>query len=183
MKLENGKSGSIITYKGITPKIHPSAFICEGVKIIGDVEIGMDSSVWYNTVIRGDVHYIRIGEGTNIQDLSMLHVTNGLYPLNIGNEVLIGHSVALHGCSLHDRCMIGIGAKVLDGAKVNSNSLVAAGALVKEHFIVPEGSLVAGVPAKVVRDLSPEEIDKIVFMARRYIDYTAEYRAQLNNHK
>ena len=176
MKFENGYNASLITFKGMTPKVHPSAFICEGVKIIGNVEIGKDASIWYNTVIRGDVHYIKIGEGTNVQDLSMLHVTNGKYQLEIGNFVSIGHSVTLHGAIIKDHCLIGIGANVLDGATVNSHSLVAAGALVREGFTVPEGTLVAGVPAKVVRDLSEEEIKRVVFNAYNYIKYSAEFR-------
>ncbi len=176
MKLEHGYNGSIITFKGITPKIHSSAFICEGARIIGDVEIGEDCSVWYNTVIRGDVHYIRIGDRTNIQDMSMLHVTNGKFPLNIGNDVLIGHSVSLHGCTLKDKCMIGIGAIILDGAVVNSHSLVAAGALVREGFEVPEGVLVAGVPAKVIRKLTDAEKDKIDYMVNHYVEYVRDYR-------
>jgi gamma-carbonic anhydrase len=176
MKFENGYNGSIITYKGMTPKIHPSAFICEGVKIIGDVEIGQDCSIWYNTVIRGDVHYIKIGEGTNVQDLSMLHVTNSRFALDIGKFVSIGHSVTLHGCTVKDHCLIGIGANVLDGAVVNSHTLVAAGSLVREGFIVPEGTLVAGVPAKVIRDLSEEEVQRVVKNAYNYIKYSAEFR-------
>jgi carbonic anhydrase/acetyltransferase-like protein (isoleucine patch superfamily) len=176
MKLETGMNGSIISFKGITPRIHESVFLCEGVKIIGDVEIGKDCSIWYNTVIRGDVHSISIGERTNVQDLSMLHVTNGVYPLNIGNSVVIGHSVALHGCTIHDSCLLGIGSRVLDGAVVNSNSLIAAGALVKEHFEVPEGVLVAGVPGKIIRDLTQKEIDKISSMADHYVGYVKEYR-------
>lgn len=179
MILETGNNGSIITFKGITPKIHPSVFICEGVKIIGDVEIGADSSVWYNTVIRGDVHYIRIGERTNIQDLCMLHVTNGRFPLNIGNEITIGHSVTIHGATINDKCLIGIGAMVLDGAIVNSNSFIAAGALVKEGFVVPEGVLVAGVPGRIIRELKPEEIERINHSAVNYCKYTDEYRNQL----
>jgi gamma-carbonic anhydrase len=179
IKLETGNNGSIITFKGITPKIHPSVFICEGVKIIGDVEIGKDSSVWYNTVIRGDVHYIRIGARTNIQDMCMLHVTNDRFPLNIGNEITIGHSVTIHGATIKDRCLIGIGAIVLDGAVVNSSSLIAAGALVKEGFVVPEGVLVAGVPGRIIRELKPEEIEKINKSAVNYCKYTDEYRSQL----
>jgi gamma-carbonic anhydrase len=180
MKLETGQNGSIITYKAITPRIHDSVFLCEGVKIIGDVEIGRDCSIWYNTVIRGDVHYIRIGERTNVQDLSMLHVTNGVHPLNIGNEVVIGHSVAIHGCTIHDNCLLGIGSRVLDGAIVNKNSLIAAGALVKEHFEVPEGVLMAGVPARIIRNLTQKEIDKIKNMADHYVSYVKDYRSQLN---
>ncbi len=183
IKFESGQNGSIITYNGLTPKIHSSVFICEGVRIIGDVEIGKDCSVWYNTVIRGDVHYIRIGEKTNIQDLCMLHVTNGKFPLNIGSEVTIGHSVAIHGATIHDKCLIGIGAMILDGSVVGSHSLIAAGALVREGFTVPEGVLVAGVPGKIVRDLKPEEIEKIEKSAVNYCGYTDEYKNQykINN--
>jgi carbonic anhydrase/acetyltransferase-like protein (isoleucine patch superfamily) len=179
MKLETGQNGSIITYKGITPKIHESAFLCEGVRIVGDVEIGEDCSVWYNSVIRGDVHYIKIGRGTNVQDLCMLHVTNNKYALNIGEYVTVGHSVTLHGCTVKDRCLIGIGATVLDNAVVSSNSLIGAGALVKEGFFVPEGVLVAGVPAKIVRDLSEAELIWVRKNAENYVGYTKEYRQQL----
>jgi len=161
----------IFPYKGIYPRLGTNVFLASGVKIIGDVEIGNDSSVWYNSVVRGDVHYIKIGESTNIQDCSMLHVTNGKFPLNIGNKVTIGHSVSLHGCTLNDLCLIGIGAIILDGAVVESNSMVAAGALVKQHFVVPSGKLVAGVPAKVIRNLTEIEIKDIEAGARRYVEY------------
>lgn len=181
MKLETGQNGSIITYKGITPKLHKSVFLCEGVRIVGDVEIGEDCSVWYNSVIRGDVHYIRIGKGTNVQDLCMLHVTNNKYALNIGEYVTVGHSVTLHGCTVQDRCLIGIGATVLDDALVSSNSLVGAGAMVREGFVVPEGVLVAGVPAKIIRDLSEAELNWVRKNAENYVAYTKEYRQQLEN--
>ena len=161
----------IFPYQGFYPKLGTNVFLASGVKIIGNVEIGKDSSVWYNSVIRGDVHYIKIGESTNIQDCSMLHVTNGRFPLNIGNKITIGHSVSLHGCTLQDLCLIGIGAIVLDGAIVESNSMVAAGALVKQNFVVPSGKLVAGVPAKVIRDLTMEEINDIEAGAYRYVKY------------
>ena len=161
----------IFPYKGINPKLGEHVFLASGVKIIGDVQIGNYSSVWYNSVIRGDVHYIKLGESTNIQDCSMLHVTNGKFPLKIGNKVTVGHSVSLHGCTLNDNCLIGIGAIVLDGAIIGSNSMVAAGALVKQHFVVPSGKLVAGVPAKVIRDLTKEEIMDIEAGANRYVDY------------
>ena len=176
MKYETGNNASIITFNGITPKIHPSVFLCEGVKIIGDVEIGEDSSVWYNTVIRGDVNYIRIGCRTNIQDLSMLHVTNDIYPLIIGNDVLVAHSVTLHGATIHDRCMIGMGALVLDGSEIQSNSIVAAGAVIKEGFIVPEGTLAAGVPAKIIKELNEEELGRISFGVENYLRYVRLYR-------
>lgn len=167
----NGES-KLFPYQELFPDIHKSVFLASGVKIVGDVRIGKGSSVWYNTVIRGDVHYVKIGEMTNVQDCSMLHVTNGRYPLNIGNKVTIGHSVKLHGCTLQDLCLIGIGSIVLDGAVVESNSMVAAGAVVKPNFVVPSGKLVAGVPARVVRDLTKEEIDDFEASALRYKKYT-----------
>jgi carbonic anhydrase/acetyltransferase-like protein (isoleucine patch superfamily) len=159
-------------YLNYFPKIAENVFLAPGVKIIGNVEIGKDSSIWYNSVIRGDVHYIKIGEQTNVQDCSMLHVTNGKYPLNIGNMVTIGHSVTLHGCTLKDLCFIGIGAVVLDGAIIESEAMVAAGALVKQDFVVPAGKLVAGVPAKIIRDLTKKEIKEFKASAIRYKKYS-----------
>lgn len=178
IRCETGNGASILAYKGIMPKIHPSAFLCEGVRIIGDVEIGEQVSVWYNTVIRGDVHYIKIGDRSNIQDLSMLHVTNGRYPLVIENDVSIAHSVSLHGATIKQFSLIGIGASVLDGAIVNPYCLIAAGAVVREGFEVPERSLVAGVPGKVIRELTDKEIERIVNTPPNYIKYAAEYRKQ-----
>jgi carbonic anhydrase/acetyltransferase-like protein (isoleucine patch superfamily) len=162
----------LFPYLDLFPDLHPTVFLASGVKIVGDVKIGEGSSVWYNTVIRGDVHYVKIGEMTNIQDCSMLHVTNGRYPLNIGSKVTIGHSVKLHGCMLQDLCFIGIGAIVLDGAVIETNSMIAAGAVVKPNFIVPEGKLVAGVPARIVRDLTVEEINDFENSALRYKKYS-----------
>lgn len=179
MHFETGQSGSIITYKGMTPKIHHSAFICEGVRIIGDVEIGEDVSIWYNTVIRGDVHYIRIGDRTNIQDMSMLHVTNDIFPLVIEEEVSVAHSVSLHGCTLKKGCLVGIGAMVLDGATVGEGALVAAGALVREGFEVPPYTLFAGLPGKVIRDLTPKEIARVSSTPGNYMKYAATYRENL----
>ncbi|WP_050951022.1 gamma carbonic anhydrase family protein [Ignavibacterium album] len=170
--LQLNSQDKLFPYLDLFPKIHPSVFLASGVKIIGDVQIGEDSSVWYNTVIRGDVHYVRIGKMTNIQDCSMLHVTNGKYPLNIGNKVTIGHAVKLHGCTLQDLCLIGIGAIVLDGAVVEEKSMVAAGSVVKPNFVVPSGKLVAGVPAKVIRDLTHQELDEFEKSAQRYKKYT-----------
>lgn len=168
----NDGERKLFPYKDLFPDLNPSVFIAPGVKIVGDVSIGENSSVWYNAVIRGDVHYVKIGEITNIQDCSMLHVTNGRFPLTIGNKVTIGHSVKLHGCTLQDLCLIGIGAIVLDGAVVETNSMVAAGALVKPNFVVPSGKLVAGVPARIVRDLTDDEILDFESSAMRYKKYT-----------
>lgn len=162
----------LFPYQDLYPKIHKSVFLASGVKIVGDVQISAESSVWYNVVIRGDVHYVKIGKMTNVQDCSMLHVTNGKYPLNIGNKVTIGHSVKLHGCTLKDLCLIGIGSIILDGAVVEEHSMVAAGAVIKPNFIVPAGKLVAGIPARVVRDLTKEEIADFEKSALRYKKYT-----------
>lgn len=162
----------LFRYNELFPKIDETVFLASGVKVVGDVLIGKNSSVWYNCVIRGDVHYVQIGENTNIQDCSMLHVTNGRFPLNIGNKVTIGHSVKLHGCTLQDLCLVGIGAIVLDGAIVEKNSMVAAGTVIKPGFVVPSGKLVAGVPGKVVRDLSSDEILDLENSAERYMKYT-----------
>ena len=159
------------SYNNKYPLIADDVYLAPGCKIIGDVTIGDGSSIWFNTVVRGDVNYIRIGEMTNVQDLSMLHVTKETHPLIIGDRVTIGHSVTLHGCTLKNNCFIGMGATILDGAFIESNSLVAAGSLVKQNFVVPSGKLVAGVPAKVVRDLKPLEIDNIEASAERYKKY------------
>ena len=166
----------IIPYQNIKPKIHESVLIAEGAYIIGDVEIGKDSSIWYNTVIRGDVNYIRIGERTNIQDLTMVHVTYKKYPTFIGNDISIGHSAVIHGCTIKDFVVVGMGAKILDDALINSNSFIAAGSVVKEKFVVPEGTLVAGVPAKIVRDLRLDEVEKIKQNAKNYLFYVEQYK-------
>jgi len=179
----NDNEVKIFPYLDLYPSLDPTVFLASGVKIIGNVKIGTHSSVWYNCVIRGDVHYIKIGEMTNIQDCSMLHVTNGKFPLNIGNKVTIGHSVKLHGCTLKDLCLIGIGSIVLDGAVVEKNAMVAAGSVVKQNFMVPTGKLVAGVPARVVRDLTKDEIDDIEASALRYMKYTQITIDSLNRNK
>ncbi len=173
----------LFPYLDMFPKIHESVFLASGVKVIGDVEIGKDSSVWYNTVVRGDVNYIRIGSTTNIQDCSMLHVTNGKFPLNIGNKVTIGHSVTLHGCTINDLSLVGMGAVILDGAVVELKSMVAAGSVIKPGFVVPTGKLAAGVPAKIVRDLSDQEMDEFEKSALRYKKYTEKTKESLRNFK
>jgi carbonic anhydrase/acetyltransferase-like protein (isoleucine patch superfamily) len=176
MKFETGNSASVITHHGFTPKIHPSAFLCEGVRIIGDVEIGENVSIWFNTVIRGDVHFIRIGDNTNIQDLCMLHVTNKKFPLVIGKNVSLGHSVSVHGCTINDGSLIGIGAIVLDGAVIGEESLVAAGSLVKQNYIVPPRTMVAGSPARVIRELTEKDLSMIRGTPMNYINYVNDYR-------
>ncbi len=167
---------TVLPFEGVAPRIHRSVFIASGVRIIGDVEIGEQSSVWFNVVIRGDVHSIRIGRRTNIQDLVMCHVTNGKYKLTVGDDVTVGHSAILHGATVQDRVLIGMGAKVLDNAVVESESIVAAGAVVREGFTVPSGTLVAGVPAKVVRQLSSEERRYGIAGAENYEGYIKRFR-------
>jgi carbonic anhydrase/acetyltransferase-like protein (isoleucine patch superfamily) len=169
---------TILPYKGIYPRLHPTVELFEGVRITGDVEIGEHSVVLFNSVIRGDVNTIRIGTNTNIQDLSMLHVTHEQYPLVIGNSVTLGHSVVVHGCTIHDWSLIGMGARVLDGAVIGSYSIVAAGSLVRERFVVPEGVLVAGTPATIIRDINERERAMIEAIPPRYIDVAAQYRLE-----
>jgi gamma-carbonic anhydrase len=170
--LNNSADEKLLPYLKFFPKIHNTVFLASGVKIIGNVEIGEYSSVWYNTVIRGDVHYIKIGKYTNVQDCSVLHVTNGRFPLNIGSKVTIGHSVNLHGCTLKDLCFIGIGSIILDGAAVQENAMVAAGTVITPGFVVPSGKLAAGIPAKIIRNLTEEEITEIENSAFRYKNYS-----------
>jgi carbonic anhydrase/acetyltransferase-like protein (isoleucine patch superfamily) len=170
----------IIPYADIMPTVDETVFVAHGAVILGDVHIGKDSSVWFNVVIRGDVHQIRIGERTNVQDLSMLHVTCNKHPLTIGNGVTIGHCVMLHGCTVEDYCLIGMNATILDGAVIGHHSMVAAGAVVREGFVVPPRTLVAGVPAKIVRELSDAECEKLEQSAQNYIDYVASYRTNTN---
>ncbi|MDR0927722.1 MAG: gamma carbonic anhydrase family protein [Ignavibacteria bacterium] len=179
MKNETNPNITIAGYKGMYPKIHPSVFICDGVRIIGDVEIADDCSIWYNVVIRGDVNYIRIGSKTNIQDCAMVHVTHDTCPTIIGNNVSIAHMATIHGCTLKDGCLIGIGAMVLDNATVGEESLIAAGCVVREGFVVPPRVLVAGVPGKIIKDLSDDDIERVTSTTSNYMRYVAQYRKDM----
>jgi carbonic anhydrase/acetyltransferase-like protein (isoleucine patch superfamily) len=170
------KNYTIASYLGKSPIIDPTVFLCDGVRIIGDVVIGKDSSIWFNSVVRGDVFYIRIGERTNIQDNCTLHVTHDTFALTIGNDVTVGHSATLHGCTIHDNVLIGMGATVLDDAVINSHSLIAAGSVVLQKTVVPEGMLVAGVPAKVIRPLTDSERADVAQGAKNYMGYVRRYR-------
>jgi gamma-carbonic anhydrase len=169
-------------FKGILPRIEPDTFIAETAVIIGDVEIASRSSIWYNTVIRGDVNFIRIGSGTNIQDLSMLHVTHRKdddhpgAPLIIGNGVTIAHSVTLHGCNIKDGAFIGMQAVIMDNAVVGEEALVGARALVTEGTIIQPRTLWLGAPARYKRDLTLDEIDRIRRSALNYTRYAEDYR-------
>ena len=159
------------------PKIDPTAFVAENAVIIGDVEIGAGASVWYNCVLRGDVNYIRIGDGTNIQDGTIIHVSRGAeFPTIIEKEVTVGHSATIHGCYIEQGSLIGIGAIVLDGARIGRNSLIAAGSLVTPNTIIPEGSFVMGAPAKVKRQLSAEEIANMQKFWENYVTLSEMYK-------
>ncbi len=171
MKNYNPEKVSLYEYGGKFPSIAENVFIADGARIVGDVEIAPDCSVWYNAVIRGDVHHVRIGSRTNIQDNCILHVTHESAPLNLGNGITVGHGATLHGCTVCDYSLIGMGAIVLDLAVVESHCLVAAGAVVRPGTKIPQGSLVAGVPAKVVRGLREDEIADLHASADRYFNY------------
>ena len=166
---------SLHGYLGKFPRIHPTAFIEESARIIGDVEIGPRSSVWFNAVVRGDVHFIRIGEETNIQDLACLHVTHDTWPVIVGNQTSIAHGVQLHGCTVGNGCLIGIGAVVLDAAVIGDGCLVAAGSVVTPRTVIPPNSLVMGCPARVVRTLSGEEVLNLLQNAQNYLRYSKNY--------
>jgi carbonic anhydrase/acetyltransferase-like protein (isoleucine patch superfamily) len=168
----------IRAYRGKRPQIAVSAYIDPAAVVIGDVVIGEDSSVWPCAVIRGDVHFIRIGARTNVQDGSILHVMRDEYPLILGDGVTVGHSVTLHGCTIESRCLIGMGAVILNGVTVGSGSIVAAGTLLREKTEIPPGSLVAGHPGKVVRKLSGKQQAMIDGYAERYVGYKEIYRSE-----
>jgi len=157
------------------PKIDPTAFIAETAVIIGDVEIGEHSSIWYGTVIRGDVNYIRIGRRTNIQDQSIIHVTGITDPTVLKDEITVGHRVTLHGCYVESGCLIGIGSILLDGVRIGRNSLVAAGSLVTPRTQIPPGSLVMGSPAKVKRPLTEEELTDLPKFWQNYTSIIDRY--------
>ena len=161
-----------------TPQIADSAWVADNAEVMGDVRLGESVSIWFNTTLRGDNDPITIGDGTNIQDGSVLHTDEGV-PLTIGRNVTVGHMVMLHGCSIGDESLIGIGAIVLNGAKIGRNCLVGAGALVTEGKEFPDGSMIIGSPAKVVRQLTPEQIEGLRYSAQHYIDNARRYKQGL----
>ena len=164
-------------FRGTHPQIHESAFIEESAQVIGDVHIGEQSSVWFNAVVRGDVFYIRIGNRTNIQDGTVIHVTNGTHATILEDEVSVGHNVTLHGCYIERGCLIGMGAIVMDDAHVGAQSLVAAGSLVAPGTRIPPRSLVMGAPAKVKRPLTDEEVAGLDVFWKNYVEYTKQYKS------
>jgi len=162
-------------FKSVLPTIDSSAFIDASAQIIGNVHVGPESSVWMNVVIRGDVNRIRIGARTNIQDLTLVHVMRDTHPTTIGDNVTVGHSAVVHGCTIEDRCLIGMGAILLNGCRIGTGSIVAAGALVPEGMVVPPGSMVMGMPARVKRPLTAEEDASIKWYADNYVRYRLDY--------
>ena len=162
-------------YKNILPTIGRDVFIAEGAVVIGDVHIGAESNIWFGCVIRGDVNHIRIGERTNIQDGTVIHVTRKTGPTLIGSGVTIGHSVLLHACTLEDHCFVGMHSTVMDGAVVESGAWVAAGAIVTPGKRIPKGQIWAGNPARYLRDMKPEETAFIPVSARNYTELAKDY--------
>jgi len=171
-------------FKGTLPKLGDNTWIAPSADVVGDVTCGQDCSIWFGCVVRGDVHYIQIGSRTNIQDLSMIHVThykNGDKstgnPTVIGNDVTIGHRVMLHGCTIENACLIGMSATILDGAVIGKESIVGAGALVTKNKVFPPRSLIVGSPAKVVRELNDDEVAELYTSASRYVEFKKDYEA------
>src|SRR3954469_13711540 len=162
-------------HRGRLPRVHPTAFIDDSAQVIGDVEIGEESSIWMCVAVRGDVNWIRIGRRTNIQDGSVVHGMLGTHPISIGDNVSIGHGALIHGCTIEDRCLIGMGAILLNGSRVGTGSIVAAGTLLVEGFQVPPRSLVMGSPGKVKRSLTDDEVAGIQGYADRYAGYRLDY--------
>ena len=162
-------------YRSILPRVHPTAFVDDSAQIIGDVEIGEESGVWMNAVVRGDVNIIRIGRQTNIQDGCVVHVMRGTHATHIGDRVTVGHAAVLHGCTIRDRCLIGRGALLLNGAEIGEDSIVAAGTLITEGTKIPPRSLVMGRPGVPKRELRDDEVAGILEYAARYVAYRKDY--------
>lgn len=166
----------IKSFRGVEPRIHETAFVAENAVVIGDVEIGEQSSVWYGSILRADVNSIRIGARTNIQDASVIHVTSKTHDTVLEDEITLGHRVTIHGCYVETGSLIGIGAIVLDGARIGRNSLVAAGSLVTPNTRIPPRSLVMGSPARVKRELSEEEVKDLARFWQNYVQLSEYYR-------
>ena len=168
----------IRSHQGRHPVVSVTAYVDISAQVIGDVVLGEHSSVWMNAVLRGDVHSISIGAESNVQDCAVLHGMKGLYPVVVGDRVTIGHNATVHGCTLEDDVLVGIGAIILNGAHIGAGSIIAAGAVIQERTIIPPRSLVAGVPGKVRRQLGDDDLEMIRGYARNYLGYTKEYLAE-----
>jgi len=167
----------IKSFRQSTPRIHETAFVTDDAIVIGDVEIGAESSVWFGSIIRGDVNHIRIGERTNIQDSTVIHVSSKDHATILEDEITVGHRVTLHGCYVERCCLIGIGSIILDGARIGRNSLVAAGCLVTPGTIIPPESLVMGAPARVKRQLTSDELESLTQSWQNYVKLSRTYLA------
>ncbi len=165
----------IRNYQGISPIVPSTCYVDASAQVIGDVILGEQASVWMNAVVRGDVNSIRIGPRSNIQDCSVLHGMRHLYPVILGEMVTVGHNATVHGCIVEDKVLVGIGATILNNARIGAESIIAAGAVIPEHTIIPPRSLVTGIPGKVRRSLRDEDIELILKYASNYIDYVAIY--------
>ena len=163
-------------FRGKSPIIPDSCYISESVDLIGDVTLGENVSLWFGAVVRGDMHFITIGNRSNIQDNSVIHVTTDVSPTRIGDEVTVGHHAIIHGATIEDRCLIGMGTIIMDDAVIGEGSIVGAGAVVPPNMIIPPRSLVVGLPAKIVRQTSDEELEMIIERAQHYIDFSQEYK-------
>ncbi|MSP16723.1 MAG: gamma carbonic anhydrase family protein [Myxococcales bacterium] len=163
------------SFEGITPVVGEGTFLADTAVLVGDVQVGARSSIWFGAVLRGDVFHIRIGDETSIQDQTVIHVTHGQSPTLIGNRVTIGHAVTLHGCVVRDRCLIGMGATLLDHAEIGERSIVAAGALVTPGTRIPPGTLALGSPARPKRDLTAEELAWLETSADHYVELSRRY--------
>jgi carbonic anhydrase/acetyltransferase-like protein (isoleucine patch superfamily) len=173
----------IRTYQGHTPTIPDTCYVDVSAQIIGDVVLGEHASVWMNAVVRGDVHSIRVGAHSNVQDCAVLHGMRYLYPVIVGEYVTIGHNATVHGCVVEDCCLIGMGATIMNNARIGEGSIIAAGALIPEGMVVPPRSLVTGVPGKIRRELTSDDRDEILKYARNYLDYTRIYLEEQKNWK
>lgn len=171
----------IRSYQGHTPVLSANCYVDISAQVIGDVVLGEHSSVWMNAVVRGDVHSIRVGAHSNIQDCAVLHGMRNLYPVIVGDYVTIGHNSTVHGCVVEDACLIGMGATIMNNARIGEGSIIAAGAVVPEHTIIPPRSLVVGVPCKVRRELNSDDRDLILKYALNYLDYTKIYLEECKN--
>ena len=166
------------SFKGVMPVVPASCYVDASAELIGDVVLGERASVWMNAVIRGDVNSIRIGAESNVQDCAVLHGMRHLYPVLVGERVTIGHNATVHGCVLEDEVLVGIGATILNDARVGEGSIIAAGAVIPEHMVIPPRSLVAGVPGKIRRELGDADRELILQYARNYLDYSEIYLAE-----
>lgn len=169
---------AIYELDGIAPRIADTAWVADNAQVMGNVVLAEDSSVWFGATLRGDTETITVGRGSNIQDGSVLHADVG-QPLTLGEHVTVGHQVMLHGCTIGDESLIGIGAVVLNGAKIGKHCLVGAGSLVTEGKVFPDGSMIMGSPAKVVRELTPEQIEGLRWSARHYVENAGRFRSTL----